>query len=70
MLATVTSRPQLQAILGKMERQARDDWGRAPSAVAPGRCVRLCTDFRECSFCLGSCAASQQPMPISQHTCS
>ena len=36
---TVTSRPQLQAILGKMERQARDDWGRSPSAVAPGRCA-------------------------------
>jgi len=36
----VTSRPQLQAILGKMERLARDEWGRAPSAAAPGRCGR------------------------------
>ncbi|KAK9846486.1 hypothetical protein WJX81_005096 [Elliptochloris bilobata] len=44
-LVTVTSRPQLQAILGKMERQARDEWGRAPSAVAPGRSVWEVLDY-------------------------
>lgn len=38
-LVTVTSRPQLQAILGKMERQARDDWGRVTPGVSPGRCA-------------------------------
>jgi hypothetical protein len=73
---TVFSRPQLGAVLGKMEKEADERWGRQLGQGGhPGRCAAkrfaaCCTTTEPCATILNLLSASlQSPEPLPPSHC-